>query len=219
MKYHGSGQWTNDQLWASYALARLKGGYHHLGKIKDCGHTGVQTSVYGTMSTYDFKDLTDAVLIAHEMGVRLEIKSSGPRMLKVFAHTRVSSDSTELFVSDRHPTINGLISRALGFAPGGSILVYELVDATDEERYYPMGLFLNLATAMREAPVHHPGKWEPIMDTAAVAEIRARKVGISGGDYAVLWRGHWHHDYEAGDWKLAEQQTGTLEKPLPMTRA
>lgn len=102
---------------------------------------------------------------------------------------------------------------------GEAVLIYELVDATDEERYYPMGLFLNLATALREAVAHHPGKWEPIMDTAAVAEIRARKVGTSGGDYAVLWRGHWHHDYEAGEWKLAEQQTGTLEKPLPMTRA
>ena len=32
MKHQGSGQWTDEQLFASYALARLKGGYHHLGK-------------------------------------------------------------------------------------------------------------------------------------------------------------------------------------------
>lgn len=103
---------------------------------------------------------------------------------------------------------------------GESPLLYELVDATDEERYYPLGLFTNFATALRNATEHHPGRWEPVMDQSAFAEIRARKLGTSGGDYAVLWRGEWHYDYDAGgEWKLVEQQTGTLEKPLPITRA
>ena len=34
-----------------------------------------------------------------------------------------------------------------------------------------------------------------------------------------LWRGEWFYDYDAGAWNLVEQQTGTLEKPLPITRA
>lgn len=110
---------------------------------------------------------------------------------------------------------------------GQSPLLYELVDATDEERYspasilldYPLGLFTNFATALRNATEHHPGRWEPVMDQSAFAEIRARKLGTSGGDYAVLWRGEWFYDYEAREWKLVEQQTGTLEKPLPITRA
>jgi hypothetical protein len=102
---------------------------------------------------------------------------------------------------------------------GESPPLYELVDATDEERYYPLGLFTNFATALRNASEHHPGRWEPVMDQSAFAEIRARKLGTSGGDYAVLWRGEWFYDYEATEWKLVEQQTGTLENPLPITRA
>ncbi len=115
MKYHGTGEWSDNQLLASYALARLKGGYHHLGKIKDCGPNGVQTSIHGTISTFDFTDMTDAVLIAHQMGVRLEVAGSGPRMLKVYAHTRVSSDDENDSFSGRHPTICALIERATKF--------------------------------------------------------------------------------------------------------
>jgi hypothetical protein len=115
MKHHGKGDWNDNQLLASFALARLKGGYHHLGKIKECGNHGVETSIYNTISTFDFTDMTDAVLIAHQMGVRLEVKSSGPRMLKIMAHVRVSSDDKELGTPHRHPTIDGLIERATKF--------------------------------------------------------------------------------------------------------
>jgi len=88
---------------------------NHLGKIKECGGHGVETNIYGTISTFDFTDMTDAVLIAHQMGVRLEVKSSGPRMLKIMAHVRVSSDDKELGSPHRHPTIDGLIERATKF--------------------------------------------------------------------------------------------------------
>lgn len=115
MKYHGKGEWNDNQLLASYALARLKGGYHHLGKIKECGSNGVETSIYGTISTFDFTDMTDAVLLAHQMGVRLEVASSGPRMLKIMAHTRISSDDRKDGIAQRHPTIAGLIERAKTF--------------------------------------------------------------------------------------------------------
>jgi len=114
MKHHGKGEWSDNQLLASFALARIKGGYHHLVKIKECG-SGVETSIYGTISTFDFTDMTDAVLIAHQMGVRLEVKSSGPRMLKIMAHVRVSSDDKDLGSHQRHPTIDGLIDRAAKF--------------------------------------------------------------------------------------------------------
>ena len=220
MKHQGSGQWTDEQLFASYALARLKGGYHHLGKIKPNGRTGVETNVYGSMSTYDFKDLTDAVLIAHEMGVRIDIKSSGPRMLKVYAHTRVSSDdSSAFFVSDRHPTINGLIARAHAYNPEVA-LVFELVDATSEEQYFPLGVFFDAASAVLKAQDHFPQRWDGDHVGQAVSEVRVRNIGLYGGSYIVLWRGEWHYDYDAGgEWKLVEQQLGTLEKPLPITRA
>lgn len=102
---------------------------------------------------------------------------------------------------------------------GEKVDLFEVVDATDEERYYPLGIFLDLASAVEAAQEHAPPRWEPMVDDHAVVEIRLRTVGLSGGDYSVLWRGHWQRNYESAEWNLTEQQTGTPEKPLPLTRA
>lgn len=116
MMRHGTGVWSDDQLLASYALAWLRGGYHHLGKIKECGPSGVETSIHGTLATFDSEGLTKAVLIAHAMGVRLEVGSSGPRMLKIYAHVRVLSDEGHLRMFERHPTLLGLMKKVETFA-------------------------------------------------------------------------------------------------------
>ncbi len=112
MKYHGTGQWTDDQLLASYALCIIQGGYHHIGKIKDCGHTGVLASIHGDASTFDCSKLTRMVLVAHQMGVRIAVKSSGPGMIKLVAHARYTSDDKEgtLNFAERHPSLDFLAS-------------------------------------------------------------------------------------------------------------
>lgn len=102
---------------------------------------------------------------------------------------------------------------------GEKVELFEVVDATDEERYYPLGIFLDLASAVEAAQEHAPPRWEPMVDDHAVVEIRLRTVGLSGGDYSVIWRGHWQRNDESAEWNLTEQQTGTPEKPLPLTRA
>lgn len=110
MKYHGNGQWTDDQLLASYALCVVQQGYHHLGKIKADGRTGVSSSIYGDVSTFDYDKLTRIVLVAHQMGVRISVKSSGPRMIKLLAHARYTSDDKEgaLSFAERHPSLDHL---------------------------------------------------------------------------------------------------------------
>ena len=109
MEYHGNGQWTDDQLLASYALASVAGGYHRLHKIKECGR-GVETNLYGGLSTWDVDKLTRLVLVAHCMGVRIEICSSGPGLLKLQAHARYTNDDSKcgLEFFERHPSLDYL---------------------------------------------------------------------------------------------------------------
>lgn len=100
------------------------------------------------------------------------------------------------------------------------VQIFELVDATSEEQYFPLGVFFDAASAVLKAQDHFPQRWDGDHIGQAVSEVRARKIGLYGSSYAVLWRGEWHYDYDAGGvWKLVAQQLGTLEKPLPITRA
>lgn len=100
------------------------------------------------------------------------------------------------------------------------VQIFELVDATSEEQYFPLGVFFDAASAVLKAQDHFPQRWDGDHVGQAVSEVRVRNIGLYGGSYVVLWRGEWHYDYDAGgEWKLVEQQLGTLEKPLPITRA
>ena len=112
MQYKGTGQWTDDQLLASYALAVVREGYHHLGKIKGCGPKGVQTSLGCDAATWDGNLLTRIVLTAHRMGVRIEIGPSGPGMIKLMAHARYTNDdkNSALKFWERHPSLDHLAS-------------------------------------------------------------------------------------------------------------
>ena len=118
-----------------------------------------------------------------------------------------------------HLRIDVAGERVLGsLVPAGEqVKVFDLVDATDEERYYPLGVFLDLASAVEAGQGHAPPRWEPIVDDSAVVEVRVRNMGLSGGVYSVLWRGRWERDFESAEWKLTEQQTGTMENPLPLS--
>lgn len=108
-----------------------------------------------------------------------------------------------------------------GFAlvpAGEAVDVFELVDATDEERYYPLGLFFDPGRALRAAREHDPRRWDSIVEDDALVEVRARTAGLSGGDYHVLWRARWTLDFDTNDWLLSDEQTGTLQTPLPHIR-
>ena len=109
MKYHGTGQWTEDQLLASYALATIMGGYHHLFKVKECGR-GVEINISGSLSTWDGNALTRTVLVAYRMGVRIEICPSGPGRIKLMAHARYTNDDPNcgLHFWERHPSLDHL---------------------------------------------------------------------------------------------------------------
>ena len=109
MSYHKDAQWTDEQLLASHALAVIVGGFHNLPKIRECGR-GVEANIYDGISTWDGNRLTRAVLVAHQMGVRIEICASGPGRIKLIAHARFTSDDKDCGLEfwERHPSLDYL---------------------------------------------------------------------------------------------------------------
>lgn len=71
--------------------------------------------------------------------------------------------------------------------------VYELVDVTDDQSYYPLGVFLDLNTAVKESEQCDPSNWngDDRDGELACSEIRERALGLSGYDYRVMWRCEW----------------------------
>lgn len=80
----------------------------------------------------------------------------------------------------------------------GSEVVYELVDTTDYETYYPVGVFLTMDDAV-SAVESKAQPWN-LSDQAydcdcATLEIRERKIGLHGPRYKTVKKWEWRADY------------------------
>ena len=106
---------TKDQRFCADMLAEWAGGYPHLPKIKLCGQ-GVETNFYGDLSTFDYDRLTRLVLLAHRDFVRIQLKSSGPGLVKIMAHRRRPKQDDDC-IWDYHPSLDDLISKAAEMKP------------------------------------------------------------------------------------------------------
>ncbi len=73
---------------------------------------GICINYSGDLSTFDFDALTSLVLLAHKYAVRIEIASSGPRLVRIIAHRRAHGNRKEMRVYQYHPGLNDLIGRA-----------------------------------------------------------------------------------------------------------
>jgi len=102
---------TPDQKFCADMLAEWAGGYHHLPKVKKCSQ-GIEINHYGDLSTFDFDKLTRLVLLAHRDFVRIEITSSGPRMVKIMAHRRKPKEEGDCMWA-HHPSLDDLIAKAV----------------------------------------------------------------------------------------------------------
>ncbi len=93
-------------------LADAYRGIHHVkpGEIKKFADDHWEVSVYEDISTYDYDVLTRLVLAAHKYAVRVSIKSSGPRLLKLTLFAR----KRDAGMTERHPTIQQAIDKYEG---------------------------------------------------------------------------------------------------------
>ena len=93
---------TADQRECYEMLCAMVGGTHHVyHKIYPCGE-GIEYNDYHSWATFDFNMLTKAVVLGHDRMIRVEICSSGPRMIKIRFHKR---HEREGMMSQRMPTL------------------------------------------------------------------------------------------------------------------
>ena len=95
--------WSEDQQFCINALAEWACGHHHLPKVHEFG-VGICINYSGDLSTFDFDRLTRLVLIAHKHYIRIEIASSGPRLVRIIAHRRKRDGN----IYNRHPGLDEL---------------------------------------------------------------------------------------------------------------
>jgi hypothetical protein len=97
-------EWMTDDQWECVKMfASIMGGFHHVGGKFRALHAGVCINEpYGSWATFDFSDLTRIVVFAHDDMIRVEIRPSGPRMLKFCLWKRHTRDGE---MHKRHPTL------------------------------------------------------------------------------------------------------------------
>lgn len=100
----------DNQQYCKDTLSEWADGDHHLPDVKAFG-SGIAINFYGDLSTYDFNRLTRLVLLAHRDFIRIEIASSGPRMVKIIAHRRRPREDGDRQYQ-RHPSLDDLIEEA-----------------------------------------------------------------------------------------------------------
>jgi hypothetical protein len=81
------------------------GGWHHVQKRTDI-QGGVRFWKNGSVSTFDFDELTRLVVAAHAVRCRVEIESHGPRMLRFWLSER--EDSADKHFYRHHPGVEDL---------------------------------------------------------------------------------------------------------------
>ena len=67
----------------------------------------IEINVFDSIATWDFDQLTRLVIGAHNECCRMEIRASGPRLLKLVFHNRSGREGA---IWDRHPDILTVVS-------------------------------------------------------------------------------------------------------------
>ena len=102
---------TDDQYECHRMLADIVGGFHHIyNKVKPWAD-GIETSINGQWSTFDFNLLTRAVVLAHDRTIRFGVESSGRGLFRIVMHKRRTREGR---MSERHPTIEDAIQTLRG---------------------------------------------------------------------------------------------------------
>lgn len=83
--------------------------------------------------------------------------------------------------------------------------MYEVVDCTSEETFYPLAIYLTLDDAIAACMVDSPEEIGCVdhdeWDDSVRIEIRERRIGPSGHGRSV-WTFAWNYSYDADDEKI-----------------
>ena len=87
-------------------FSELYHGKHHIpGKIRAFGQ-GWCINHHGSLSTFDFDDLTRLVFLAHDKCIRVELIQGGPRAIGIAIFKRKGRTGS---MYERHPTIEAAL--------------------------------------------------------------------------------------------------------------
>lgn len=76
--------------------------------------------------------------------------------------------------------------------------VFEVVDATDEEQYWPLGMFLTESDVLAVLDAKEPPNNDHEHDAVTI-EVRSRNIGFAPHDYTKIASRTWVWDYAAED--------------------
>jgi len=99
---------TDDQFECFKMLCDIMGGGNHLSGSVKAHSRGIELNTrnfYG--ATFDYDQLTKAVILAHDRCIRFEIAPSGPGMVKLILFKR----QREGRMYERHPTLEEAIEK------------------------------------------------------------------------------------------------------------
>lgn len=84
-------------------LGQLFRGIYHIdtSKVDWSQPDHITLTMYGSLSTFDFPQLTELVVLAHDRAIRCEVSGCAPSLLRLMFHRRRRTGS----VTERHPTI------------------------------------------------------------------------------------------------------------------
>lgn len=97
--------WMNDEQWECAGFLRdLFRGFHHvIGTVKPATARGIQFLAHHPhMATFDYNNLTRAVIMAHDRCIRFEVAAGTPGKLRLLLHKRSGRQGQ---MHERHPTM------------------------------------------------------------------------------------------------------------------
>jgi hypothetical protein len=104
--------WMTDDHWrCASLLARVFGGFHHMGDVRQYAD-GVGCMLHQRdLATFDFNHLTALVVLAHQRCIRVSVCVAGMKLqARAYPRTRTGN------MTQRHPTMEQAIA-ALGDEP------------------------------------------------------------------------------------------------------
>lgn len=109
--YYADYPWmSDDQKECFELLCDIHGGGNHVfGKLYPMQKSGIyiNSTCSHYLATFDFDNLTRAVVLAHDRMIRFAIEPSGPNMLKLCFSKRHTREGR---MYERHPTIEEAIA-------------------------------------------------------------------------------------------------------------
>jgi hypothetical protein len=115
LEAHGCPKPSDAGLRCADLVERLVGGLHHVYGSKgadgvDWTGSFVKVIVSPGMATFDWSAMTRAVLLAHELSIRVEITNAG-RYEALLLHPRLADDGTgEADMMTHHPTVDRMVA-------------------------------------------------------------------------------------------------------------